>query len=493
MESRLVLGYSGVGQTLVSALARRPGELLVAADQGYVETLRTDGIPATPVDELNASTISDLVDDLGHVSFVAVLGEDPAENLIAARAARQTLPDAYLFTYVGQGADPEARAALATVANRVYDPGQALLSHVRERLGSTGSRVQQLRRVLADVEGPLAIITHDNPDPDAIAGALALRRVARALGHEADVCYYGDISHEENRALINYFGYDLRHLNAGDDVADYGGVALVDHARPGVNDGLPPDTSVDIVIDHHPPRGPVDARFLDLRSDVGATSTLLVDYLRQLDLEPDSTVATGLLFGIRVDTRNFSRETSTRDFEAAAFLLQHADLDALGRIESSSIGTDTLQTLADAISNRHVDQGVLTSCVGSVSDRDVLAQAADRLLDMEGVQTALVYGIVEETLYVSGRSRGSDVDLGEALREAFAQVGSAGGHGDMAGAQIHVGMLVDDAERANEDFLSIVDEVVRERFREVLSALADRPPVLLPSESGDAFYTDRPD
>ena len=84
-----------------------------------------------------------------------------------------------------------------------------------------------------------------------------------------------------------------------------------------INSGLPEETPIDVVIDHHPPRAPVEARFVDLRSEVGATCTLMTDYLRQLGVDPAGDLATGLLYGLRTDTKDFSRELSTAEIGRA--------------------------------------------------------------------------------------------------------------------------------------------------------------------------------
>jgi nanoRNase/pAp phosphatase (c-di-AMP/oligoRNAs hydrolase) len=254
---------------------------------------------------------------------------------------------------------------------------------------------------------------------------------------------------------------------------------------------LPPDTPIDIVIDHHPPRGPVNAEYVDLRSDFGATSTLLVEYFQQFDVAIEPTVATALLFGIRIDTDNFSREVSAADFEAASTLVSVADLDTLDRFETPSIDPETMETIATAITNRTMHGPALITGVGYISNRDALAQAADRLLNLDGVTTTLVHGINEQTVFVSARARGADVDLGEALRDAFGQIGSAGGHADMAGAQLELGMM-----GVNEDTESVpdvVDDVLSDRFLEVLEARWNRqvPSDFFPGPIEELTPTDR--
>jgi len=340
--------------------------------------------------------------------------------------------------------------------------------------------------VLRDIDGHLAVVMHDNPDPDAIASAVALGDLAERAGCTVSLCYHGDISHQENRAFVNLLEFDLVNLDTEPDDAleAYDGFALVDHSRPGVNDQLPEDLPIDIVIDHHPPRLPVEARYVDLRSGVGATSTLLVDYFQRLDIEIPEPIATGLLFGIRVDTREFRREVSVDDFQAAAALVSRADMEALQRIEDPSVSGETLAIIGRAIANREEEGSVLLSCVGQVADRDALAQAADQLLDLEGIHATMVYGVRDGTIYASARARGAGIDLGEAVRDAFGQIGSAGGHADMAGAQITLGVLdsVDDRE---ESLHSIVSSVVNDRF---LDAVQSRSHRLLGRMYGSSEY-----
>lgn len=470
MTSRLVLGTGPLGRRLLSAFKDERGDLVVLTpDENRVDTLRSDGVRVEHGDPSDPERLRELDLDPDSIILTAERGET---NLETARTAVSAFPDAMVLAYTGQDATPDLRSKLAAIADQIVGPGRAVAEQLLSSVGDGGLQIRQLHRVLREVDGRLAIVTHDNPDPDAIASAVALSRIAEKVGCEADICYYGDISHQENRAFVNLLEFDLRNLDEETDLSVYDGVALVDHSRPGVNDQLPPETAVDVVIDHHPPRVPIEARFVDLRSDVGATSTLLVDYIRRFGTEIDGTVATGLLFGIRVDTKEFLREVSPDDFEAAAFLLPHADLDVLQRIEEPSISPETLETVGRAIRNRQKEGSVLLSCVGELSDRDALAQAADRLLMLEDVSTTLVYGVQDGTIYVSARARGTDIDLGETLRDAFGQIGSAGGHADMAGAQITLGVL-DTIEDRDDSLHQVVRAVVDDRFLETLRARSD--------------------
>jgi nanoRNase/pAp phosphatase (c-di-AMP/oligoRNAs hydrolase) len=455
---RLVLGGAGAADRVVGVLSTWPGDLVVVAPNERTATAFADLglVDARAGDPTDLSAAPDAVDTV----YVAV----DADTLAVARAARERYPDAMLVVRWPVDADGD----VAAVADRVVDERRvAADAFLNATVGDRAERLQRLRRVLTAVDGTLGVVTHANPDPDAIGAALALVDVAHAMGVEAVPCYSGEITHQENRALVNLLDLNLRRLEPGDE-AEFGGIALVDHSRAGVNDSLDPETRVDAVVDHHPPREPVSAPFVDLRPEVGATSTLLAEYLEWYGIDPSPATATALLFGIRVDTREFTRETNDRDFEAAAFLLPHVDVSTLDRVESPSLRHDVLDVLARAIRGREIRDDALAAGVGRIRETDALAQAADFLLGMAGVDVVIVYGFYDGVVYVSGRARGGAVDLGETFRDAFGQIGDAGGHADMAGAQISLGLLAEVEEQNDEALRSVVDDVIANRFFETL-------------------------
>ncbi|MFB6235595.1 MAG: DHH family phosphoesterase [Halopenitus sp.] len=482
MLRRLVLGCSSVGHTLVERSSGRAGDLFVVTDDtGWITTLREENVSATEA----APTDTDAYPS--DVDVVMIAGDDPERNLAAAERASERFPRAMFVGYTGDDPTPDQRAAMDELVDEVIDPVTSLADSVVAAAGpDTNERMARLFDVLRDLSGPLAVVAHDNPDPDAIASALGLARIAESVGVQAVACYGGEIAHQENRALVNLLDLPLRHLD-NVDLDDYDGVALVDHSRPGINDSLPEETAIDVVVDHHPPRGPVEATYMDVRPDIGATSTQIAEYFQQLGIEPDRELATALLFGIRVDTQDFVREVSTADFEAGAELLVQADEDTLERVESPSVSPDTLDTLAEAIRNREVQGSAVASCVGPISDRDTLAQAAEKLLNLEDVTITLVYGYMGGVVYASARARGADVDVGEALREALGQIGSAGGHADMAGAQVPLGILGDVDEESQDTLRDIIEDIIAGRFFETLEE-APSPPTMAPTP--DEFPTD---
>ena len=320
-----------------------------------------------------------------------------------------------------------------------------------------------LRSLLADGE-ELTIVCHNNPDPDCLASAFALGRIAANAGiDERHILYSGDISHQQNRAFINLLEIDLRPFDAAavtDRPAD-SLVALVDHSRPGANNEIPEGTPIDVVIDHHPAED-VTARYVDHRESIGATATILTQYVRALDVPLESSLATALLFAIRRETLGFLRGATEAEYAAAGHLHGPADRDLLRTLATPSVSGATVDAIADAIRNRDVRGSVLISHVGRTSERDALPQAADYLATLEGVQTAVVFGIVEDSIHLSARSTDPRLHVGTLLREAFGSVGSAGGHREMAGGEVSLGVFANYEDTAQ--LVAMVEQVTTARL-----------------------------
>ena len=326
------------------------------------------------------------------------------------------------------------------------------------------SQASDLQDILTEAT-ELNIVCHNNPDPDCLASALALGRIAATAGiDERHIYYSGDISHQQNRAFVNLLDVDLKPFDvaAVQDRPPGSLLAFVDHSTAGENNRVPPDVPIDIVIDHHPAET-IDARFIDHREDAGASATILTEYIRELEVDLDATLATALLFAIRRETLNFLRGTTRGEYDAAGYLHDHADADLLRTLSNPSVSGATLDAIATAITNRTTTGAVLISHVGRTSERDALPQAADYLVTLEGVETVVVFGIADGAIHLSGRSPDPRVNIGDVLREAFDDVGSAGGHHNMAGGEIPLGIFAD-YTADDAQLLAIVKQVISARL-----------------------------
>jgi nanoRNase/pAp phosphatase (c-di-AMP/oligoRNAs hydrolase) len=328
---------------------------------------------------------------------------------------------------------------------------------------------EQLWELLGDSE-TLTIVCHDNPDPDCLASAVGLGTIAASAGiDDRHILYSGEISHQQNRALVNLLDIELEPFRVEMVRSRAPGslLAFVDHSAPGENNRVPSETDIDIVIDHHPVEH-ISAHFVDNRETVGATATILTEYLRALQLEPSPRVATALMFAIRRETLDFLRGVTREEYEAAAFLHEYSETKMVRQLSNPAVSSATVDTIAHAIENRRVSGSVLISQVGRTSERDALPQSADYLMSLEGVETAIVFGLVENTIQISARSTDSRVHIGSVLHNAFDDVGSAGGHREMAGGTIELGIF-SGYTTDDEQLMGIVDQVITARLLNALN------------------------
>ena len=158
---------------------------------------------------------------------------------------------------------------------------------------STRGLLADLLRVLGR-PGPLLILPHDNPDPDAMASAVTLKYlVNRLLEKEAHIVLGGIVGRAENRAMRTYLNITLVPVSevAFDDRVD---VALVDTQPGRSNNSLPDGVVPTVVIDHHPAYAEYPGvPFLDLRDQYGATSTMSAEpcvLLREFAVISDQSV-----------------------------------------------------------------------------------------------------------------------------------------------------------------------------------------------------------
>ena len=170
--------------------------------------------------------------------------------------------------------------------------------------------VANLLQVL-DRPGPLVILPHDNPDPDAMASAVALKYlVSTLLEKPAEIALGGIVGRAENRAMRTYLSIDLVPVSEIRFDADVQ-VALVDTQPGRPNNSLPEGVVPTVVIDHHPAYAEYPGvPFLDLREHYGATSTILTEYLREVEAAIEHKIATALFYGITAETQDLGREAT---------------------------------------------------------------------------------------------------------------------------------------------------------------------------------------
>ena len=459
MSTYAILGCGSVGYAVAEELVDEGKDVfIIDADDGRVEALRDQDLDAKTADISDDS----VPETVAERDVLLILSTDIEANQTAIENVRARGDEQFI---VARASDPVTADELREAgADAVINPSQVIADAALRALetGELEHKAGQLAEVIDSTEEKLAILTNDNPGPDSIASAVALRAIADSRDIEADILYDGEIGHQEDRTFVNLIGVDLL---ARDEVEfdEYDTVALVDHAQSMEREIERP---IDILIDHHEPDGDYDAEFVDVRANVSSTSTILTKYLQEFDLSLEETVATALLYGIRAETLDFRRDTTPADLTAASYLYPFADHDTLEQVESPSMSPETLDVLAEAIRNREVKGSYLISNAGFIHDRDALAQAAQHLLNLEGVTTTAVFAVDEEQITLSARSKDIRLNIRNLLEEAFAEAGETVGHSTDATVTIPLGIFtgIETSDDNRETLLRLTENAVRKKL-----------------------------
>lgn len=296
-------------------------------------------------------------------------------------------------------------------------------------------RWEQLQDAVAGAER-IQILLHDDPDPDALASGAALRYLLQeTLGIEGHIAYRGVVGRAENRALVDYLDEPMTNLPPHPVSTDWP-VALID-TQPGAgNSPIRAGHPVCLVIDHHGERQLERVTFTDVRPWIGASSTILTQYLRTADLLPPTRLATALFYGIKTDTRALSRDTSAADVAAYFYLLPFIEVDAVVDIENAQVPPVYFRNLSTAMKGARVYDDIIFAYLGLTGYPDLTAEIADLFLRLEGVEWVVCVGAYDEAMYISLRARNDEADAEELAKKMVGDEGSAGGRNTLAGGQM---------------------------------------------------------
>ncbi len=310
------------------------------------------------------------------------------------------------------------------------------------------SRTEQLIEALAG-QGPVLILPHTDPDPDAIASALALRFLLHSKAEvQAQVAYSGIVGRAENKAMVRYLKEPLQRLIA-QHLKTAERIALVD-TQPGAgNNALPQDRWAAVVIDHHPLREATGtAAYAEVRPELGATSTILWEHLRAAELEPPTPLATAMFYGIKTDTMGLGRGASQQDVAAYFELQPKIDVDALVQIERAQVPAEYFSSFVRALHATYLYDGVAVTDLGAMRYPDMGAEMADLLSRLQEARWVICLGTFRDHLILAVRSRSQRHGAGKLARVMVGARGTAGGHGAYAGGQVPIGdEAVEDLKR----------------------------------------------
>ena len=352
-----------------------------------------------------------------------------------------------------EAAMKSAKAAIDLALGRGGD--QALIKNGEKYIfygGKSGEVSHNARiraRVKADALSELItesekvfVMGHKIPDSDCFGSAIGIYRISKALNKDCHIIIDEVptiISKTVSKftAGTDYEGLIIDSQTAWQDLTENTLLVILDthiNSRVESVDVLNKATKV-VVFDHH--RKSTD--FIDKAVMVyhepyaSSTSELITEMIQYIGekVKIKPLEADALLSGITVDTQNFSMKTGTITFEAAAYLKRcGADGIRVRKLLQEDMSVFRARAAAAANAEMIADGMYLSICPSDYGNSAVTAaQAADELLDVEGVKASFVLCDDRNTIFVSARS------LGEVNVQVILEKIGGGGHQTISGAQ----------------------------------------------------------
>ena len=310
--------------------------------------------------------------------------------------------------------------------------------------------------------GPVYIQTHNFPDPDAIASAYGLQELLISYGVTSRLCYDGKIDKLSASKMLKAFHIRMSpysSLAAGMKETDR--IICVDTQKHAGN--VTDFTGEEIAcIDHHPTFVPTGYQYQDIRI-TGACATLIAEYYALSGKEPARDAATALLYGLKMDTLQFTRGVTELDIRMFEYLFPRCDQGKLAALERNNMEFTDLKAYGAAIESIELYDRVGFSCIPFPCPDALVAVISDFILSLVEVDVAVVSSFRKNGVKLSVRSEIPGVHAGNLLHKALQGVGNGGGHASMGGGFISRERLPETG-RYQEDY-------IRNLF---LDALAER-------------------
>ena len=308
---------------------------------------------------------------------------------------------------------------------------QPVMEHPFSKSTSQTERSQKLLDTLSS-DDSLGIVI--NADPDAMASALALKRLFWRKLRKVEILHVNAIDRPDNLAMIRLLDIKQRRIRSmrGRKLTKW---AMVDsqpsHYPPFKNHPF------DIIIDHHPIDPTSRATFLDIREEYGANATIMCEYLKSMKVVPSTRLATALFYGIKTDTANFVRDSLSNDVNAFKYLYKFANMNTIKKIESSELSRHTLDDFRSAIEELVFIDNMAYVNMGEVKNPDTLVIIADFFMKLAETEWSIVAGRYDNKLIFILRNAGFRGNAGKTAKKLFEPWGgSAGGHRSAARAEI---------------------------------------------------------
>ncbi len=292
----------------------------------------------------------------------------------------------------------------------------------------------------------IVVQCHDNPDADALASGYGVYTYLKEQGKDVRFVYGGRFRiQKSNLALmISELKIPIEYVDSLEKPA----LLVTVDCQYGEGNVTRFEADTVAVIDHHQVSGALPT-LSEVRSNLGACATVVRELLRLegIDINDNKGLATALYYGLLTDTNNFTEISHPLDRDLrddAAF-----DRSMIVHFRNANLSLRELEIAGAALMNyRYHEDYRYAVAMAEPCDPNILGMISDLMLEVDTVDTCLVYSVQPFGVKISVRSCVKEVKASELAAFITEGIGSGGGHLEKAGGFIQMELL----EKAFLDF-----------------------------------------
>jgi nanoRNase/pAp phosphatase (c-di-AMP/oligoRNAs hydrolase) len=323
-------------------------------------------------------------------------------------------------------------AFVESCVETVADSARVLERRTRHRL-----RAGKLLRLLGPKK-KILITTHMHPDPDALASSMGLAYLLRTKlpASSVTLSFKGMVGGGLNEAFARLSNIAYQPWD-DDNLAGFDAIILLDCQPSFAFSPLPAGVQPIAVIDHHRARGRKPAcAFCDIRTEVGATSSLIFSYFMELETPIPRDLGASLLYAIESDLAGAAGAPGDLDNLALSSLTLIADPRLLYRMRYVALPASYYNAFYRGLGHAYVYGDAVMSHLDAINSLEQPAVIADLLLRVEGAQWSLVTAVFEKSLVLSLRTSSTKMSAADMMKRLVRNLGDGGGHRTKAGGGI---------------------------------------------------------
>lgn len=434
-----------VRQSLLLALIDRKINQYFMKVNGIVKKVETDKYFVVVKKKDFKKLEEDRFSLLEDVKSVSVGNKIPATLSMGLGLSSDSYSQSYNYARVAidqalaRGGD---QAVIKDCNGITYYGGKREMSYKNTRVKAR-VKAEALREYMM-TSGNVLVMGHTMTDVDSLGAAIGIYRAAEAIGKKAHIVlnkptnsirsvyedYINNPDYPDDMFISSSEAKDLMNNNSM--------VIVVDTNRPQMAEcpELLQMTKTIVVLDHHRQSSDnIDNAMLSYIEPYASSACEMVSEILQYideDVKIPPLEASSMYAGMMIDTNNFTNRTGVRTFEAAAFLRRcGADIPYVRKIFRDDM--DSYRAKASIISNAEVYRQQFAIARGQnlrVDSPTIIgAQAANELLDIEGIRASFVLTVYQGRIYVSARS------IDEVNVQIIMERLGGGGHMNASGTQ----------------------------------------------------------